>query len=400
MTRRWTWFGTERARGRPALLGRVVRWVGVSVIVVLALMTGASAATAGWSRLPLPTGRVPTPYQVSCASQRACFALAMYQRDPFVRYTGTHATRLAGPRVDEPADLDALACPSATACFVVGTTRRSANRGVLALRWRKRHWSAMRLPALPGRSLIDSTYQLTGLSCPSTRMCIATGDVQGTSTPTTSELVTRPLLLRFNGRRWSSVRSPLTAGALRSVSCASANACTAVGFEGTKSPGPAVLRLHAGHWTRVRFGSHASRVLGAGLESVSCPTASSCLATGVTDTAGPHDAVTRVVALRQTGGGWSTKLPPLPRLPRGDHPNDLTDSLTAISCGAPGSCLGVGTWVNDRGDGTSGGMSLAFTSTSPHPIARTRAGTPTSVSCPTTAFCLVGGNRSIRRYTP
>jgi hypothetical protein len=90
--------------------------------------------------------------------------------------------------------------------------------------------------------------------------------------------------------------------------------------------------------------------------------------------AGPHDAVTRVVALRQTRGGWSTKLPPLPRLPRGDHPNYLTDYLTALSCGAPGSCLGVGTWINDRGDGTGGGMSLAFS--------------------------LVAGNRSIRRHTP
>ena len=115
---------------------RTMRWVGASAIVVLGLTAGASTATAGWSRLSLPTGRVPTPYQVSCASQRACFALAMYQRDPFVLYTGTHATRLAGPRVDEPAELNALACPSATACFVVGTTQRSANHGLLALRWR------------------------------------------------------------------------------------------------------------------------------------------------------------------------------------------------------------------------------------------------------------------------
>jgi hypothetical protein len=381
--------------------GRAVRWVAVSTIVVLGLTTGASAATARWSSLPLPTGHVPTPYQVSCASQRACFALAMYVRDPFVRYTGTHATRLAGPRIDDPAELNALDCPSASACFVLGETGRSAHHGLLALRWHNRHWSAMRLPALPGRSLADSTYQLGGLSCPSTRMCIATGVVQAPTAPTSTQPVIRPLLLRWNGRRWSSVRSPLTSGALRSVSCASATACTAVGFTATKSPGPAVLRLHAGHWTQVRFGPRASGVLGAGLTSISCPTANSCLATGVTDMTGPHDAVTRVVDLRQTRGGWSTTLPPLPRLPRGDHPNDLTDSLTALSCGAPGSCLGVGTWINDRGDGTSGSMSLAFRSTSPHPIAKSRAGSsPTSVSCPTTAFCLVAGNRSIRRYTP
>lgn len=78
MTPRWTWFGTERTRGRPAMLGRVARGVRVSVIVALGLTTGASAARASWSRLPLPTGRVPTPYQVSCASQPACFVLPMY----------------------------------------------------------------------------------------------------------------------------------------------------------------------------------------------------------------------------------------------------------------------------------------------------------------------------------
>jgi hypothetical protein len=252
------------------------------------------------------------------------------------------------------------------------------------------------LPAGLGRSLNQGHYELTGLSCPSTGTCVAVGQVQGLTTKRHGAI--KPLLLVWNGRHWSSVPSPLTAGTLRSVSCASASACTAVGA-GTK--GSVVLRLHAGRWTRVRLSSQVSRAVGSSLASISCPTATSCLATGFINTT-PHAAVpvTRVVALRETGGRWSTEVPPVPALARGDHRDKLIDDLTAVSCGAPGSCLGVGVSVNDGGNGAQAGLSLAFTPTSRHPIAQTRAIVPLSVSCPITAFCLVGGAGSVWRYTP
>jgi hypothetical protein len=382
-----------------ATRGRAVRLVGVSAIVGLGFATASSAATAGWSELPLPTRHALTPYEVSCASRSTCFAVGQRDSDLFVRYEGTRAQRLAGPRIRS--SINALACPSATACIAVGMSGRRANHGLAALRWSKGRWSTMSLPARPGRSLQESQYQLGGLSCPSTRMCVAVGDVQ--SALNSSHPVTRPLLFRWNGRRWSSVQLPLTTAALRSVSCASATACTAVGFaagtHGTVEP--AVVRLHGGRWTRVRLRSRVVQTVGGSLVSISCATASRCLATGVIVTADAAGAaVTRVVILQETGGGWSTEVPPLPTLPRGDHPNDLEDNLTEVSCGAPGSCLGVGTSVNDRGEGTGAGMSLVLTPTKPRATAQTRAGDPTSVSCPTAAFCLVGGYRSINRYTP
>lgn len=256
----------------------------------------------------------------------------MYQRDPFVRYTGTHATGFrsrgsTNPRTSTRWPTRRQRRVSWLGRHVevrIGVCSRCAGEGALVGDARSRRaW-----PVADGQQL--SAHRSVVPVDPDVHRNRGRA---GTFSPTTSELVTRPRLLRFNGRRWSSVRSPLTAGGLRSVSCASANACTAVGFEGTKSPGPAVLRLHAGPWTQVRFGSQASRVLGGGLASISCPTANSCLATGVTDIGGPPEAVTHV-ALRQTGRGWSTKLPPLTRLPRGHHPNHLTDNLTAISCGA------------------------------------------------------------------
>jgi hypothetical protein len=388
----------QGATGYGALAMRnVFRVVGV-IAIVLGFATGASAATSGWSRLPLPTGRALTSYRVSCASPGACFALGASQPNPFVRYKGIDATRLEGPRVGRSSNINALACPTATICVAIGISNEKANHGLLALRWNSGRWAATSLPAGPGGSLKVSQYQLTGLSCPSTGMCVAVGHVDGVTTK--GHGVIKPLLLVWNGRHWSSVPTPLTAGTLRSVACASASACTAVGA-GTR--GSAVLRLHAGRWTRVRLSPQVSRAVGSSLTSISCPTATSCLATGLINTA-PHAAVpvTRVVALRESGGGWSTEVPPVPALAPGDHPNHLTDDLAAVSCGAPGRCLGVGVTVNDGGGvgAKQDGMSLAFTPTNPHPVAQTRAGLPTSVSCPTAAFCLVGGYRSITRYTP
>lgn len=181
MTRRRTWFGTEVARGRPPMRGRVFRRVGAIAVVVLGLATASSAATAGWSGLTLPTGRALTSYEVSCASPSACFALGASQPDRFLRYKGTHVTRLEGPRVDRSSSVNALACPSATVCVAVGMSGRGSNHGLLALRWSNGRWSAMSLPAGPGRSLKVRTYQLTGLSCPSTGRCVAVGRVIGVS---------------------------------------------------------------------------------------------------------------------------------------------------------------------------------------------------------------------------
>jgi hypothetical protein len=87
-------------------------------------------------------------------------------------------------------------------------------------------------------------------------------------------------------------------------------------------------------------------------------------------------------------------------LPRGVHPHRLTDEITAVSCGAPGSCLGVGVSLNDGGNARrQDGFSLAFTPSSPDPIAQTPASVAFSVSCPTAALCLVGGGGSVRRFT-
>ena len=110
--------------------------------------------------------------------------------------------------------------------------------------------------------------------------------------------------------------------------------------------------------------------------------------------------ITRVVVLRERGGRFRAEVPPVPAPVAGTKRHDLIDSVTGLSCGAPGSCLGVGMSIGDAGEGSEAGLSLAFTPNRPQPIAQTPAAVPFSVSCPSTAFCLVGGGGSVQRYTP
>jgi hypothetical protein len=291
------------------------RVIGVVAVVVLGFAAGAPAATPQWLRLPVPAGGPVVPYQVSCASPIACFALGTTGPEKFIRYTGTRATRLAGPQGERSATISALSCGGLKECVAVGSTNQSADHGLLALRWSDRHWTTTRLPAGLGRSLTQAHYELTGLSCPATTRCIAVGQVVGITTKTHAAV--KPLLLSWNGQRWSSVRSPLTTGTLRSVSCEAALVCTVVGAEHQR---PAVLSLDAGQWTRVPLSLAVSRAVGSSLTSISCPTFGNCLATGLINVA-PHAAVpvTRVVALQENRGVWSTEVPPAPAPRPGAH---------------------------------------------------------------------------------
>jgi hypothetical protein len=97
--------------------------------------------------------------------------------------------------------------------------------------------------------------QLLAVSCPARRVCVAVGITD----------LNQPTLLaeRWNGRRWSLTHPALPAGAtlggLTGVSCSSARACMAVGYD---SGGPLAERSNGRSWT-VQVGNlvHRGRVL-------------------------------------------------------------------------------------------------------------------------------------------
>jgi hypothetical protein len=191
---------------------------------------------ARWSRVPAPDG--VSASGVSCTSASACVVagggpysdgLAQYFSGgtAVARWGGFGLSRQPTPRIG-PGGLSAVSCTSLRACVAVGYGPRRDGYGTLAERWNGMRWSVQRTPT-PG-GLED---WLWGISCPSTVACTAVG---GFVTDSSND--TLPVVERWNGRRWSMQPtaslppSPgvlLSFGTLSHVSCASPNACVAVG---------------------------------------------------------------------------------------------------------------------------------------------------------------------------
>jgi len=151
---------------------------------------------------------------------------------------------------------------------------------------------------------------LNGVSCVSPANCTVVGDYYQTASGPQ-----RTLIERWNGTAWRVEPSPSAgrAGTLDSVSCPSATSCTAVGS--------LIIGWNGLSW-KVELRSSP-------FVSVSCVTPSSCMAVGVTSRGVPESGY-------WDGAKW--KLEPMPR-PR--HPAQSI-TLAGVSCAKPSFCLAVG----------------------------------------------------------
>jgi hypothetical protein len=151
---------------------------------------------------------------------------------------------------------------------------------------------------------------LNGVSCVSPTNCTAVGEFYQTATGPQLTLIER-----WNGTAWRVEPSPSIGrdSTLDSVSCPSVSSCTAVGS------------LIAG-WNGVRW---TVELRSSPFVAVSCAAPSSCMAVGVTSGGQPESG-------HWDGTSW--KLEPMPR-PR--HPAQSI-TLAAVSCAGPSFCLAVG----------------------------------------------------------
>jgi hypothetical protein len=220
--------------------------------------------------------------------------------------------------------LTSVACPAVKGgvhCVAVGT------EGTFALisTWNGAKWTSSKGPGSAGSGL-------NGVACPSVKDCVAVGD--RVTNPTAGFVV--PLSDVFNGSKWVQVKIPAPAGAvfstLHGVSCASATFCIGVGEMSTVNSGGVVIEKWNGHAWSVVKSPNPKGLQGPFLESVSCPSPTSCLAvgtgTGAKGTAGFAEVF--------NGGGWSvTGAVP--------WPSGSTDPfLNGVSCAAPGRCVAAG----------------------------------------------------------
>ena len=227
-----------------------------------------------------------------------------------------------------------VSCASARACAAVGYYDNGATLVALAERWNGTTWSIEHTPKPTGASF----SVLGGVSCASASACTGVGYYDnGTPGGTLADSVT--LAERWNGTRWSVEHTPNPTGGSQSqligVSCTSASDCTAVGSYNNGN----IYVVLAERWNGTKWSiEHAPNPTGASqsqLYGVSCTSASACTAVG-----SYTNATTGVtLAERWNGTKWSIEHTPNPT---GGSNSELSD----VSCTSASACIAVGYYSN------------------------------------------------------
>jgi hypothetical protein len=146
--------------------------------------------------------------------------------------------------------LTGVSCPARSSCTAVGDDQIAiAGQGIdvsLAERWDGSAWKVEPTPD-PG-PLATSPRSLSAVSCPSPQRCVAVGTF-GTGQRQDS------LVEGWDGVRWSVENSTALDRAglgveLKGISCATADACTAVGIRSTAASETTIAAGWDGHrWT-------------------------------------------------------------------------------------------------------------------------------------------------------
>ena len=272
-----------------------------------------------WSQetVPLPEGVTAGSINlrdISCASSTSCVAVGNIPQA--MHWNGSewsfHAISVPTGKGYSP--LSGVSCTSASACTAVGWL---GDGNAQVHRWNGTSWSTQSFP----KELEGETVYLEDVSCPSASACVAVG--------VASYGVHKPVVGSWNGSNWSlqEAVNPYSTE-LQSVSCTSASACTAVGsYSGEEGPTmPMVERWNGSSWTQQSTPSLPGAVESY-LYGVSCPTASSCKAVGMSNGETLYGLVES-----WNGTNWTQQSTPLPEFVW----------LEDVSCSAAESCVATG----------------------------------------------------------
>ena len=176
--------------------------------------------------------------------------------------------------------LAGVSCYAVRDCVAAGNDLNSNTDAWLTLAevWHGSAWKAQQTPQATG-SIVDD---LQGVSCTSKSECTAVGYyINGNGV---GDSLGATLAEAWNGSAWAIAPTPnpggLDVGDLESVSCASANACTAVGYFYRDSGNDKTLSegWNGSEWTLETAVDPTTAT--SSLSSVSCPVQSECFAAG------------------------------------------------------------------------------------------------------------------------
>jgi hypothetical protein len=346
---------------RPLLLSSGRRAARVARSIVTGLFAGAAVVVmavpavgraSGWLVVPSPNAGSASSdnflLAVSCASARACTAVGDYYNSSDVARTLAESwngrtwsvvpSPNAGP-ASSGNDLDGVSCVTATACTAVGDYKSSGIAGIektLAELWNGTHWSVVHTPDAGPAS---SDNHLASVSCASATACTAVGFYDNNSG------VVKTLIESWNGTRWSVVRSPSAGPAadlstLAGVSCVSATACTAAGWYGNNTIEKTLIESWNGtRWSVVHSPNvGASRVNN--FYGVSCVSAKACTAAGGYATS---KGTEKTLIESWNGTRWSVV--PSPNA----GPVSSGNVLNGLSCAPAATCTVAGYYTTSRG---------------------------------------------------
>jgi hypothetical protein len=340
-----------------------MRLVGASVGVAALLATSATASASSptWKvqRTPSPSGPSPFAYfnAVSCASRSNCVGVGATATTrataPLIESWHGSAWKIAkvkGPLTATQrgnVDLNGVSCPTTTSCVAVGTYTMGTNpiapqHGFSEVEQNGK-WVLHKAATLSG----VSGATLGAVSCVSAKRCLAVGQY-------TSGANGGPLSEAWNGSSWTLIKSAALASSnafFDGVSCTSSTRCTGVGSYVTNGGDQIVLaeRLRGLTW-HVQPTPHLAGLV-AGLNSVSCPSATKCTAVG-----GSFRG-TKEFTLAEAWNGSTWKVTPTPALAGKGNAE-----LRGVSCTSVRVCRAVG---NPPSDGAaSAGLAEAWNGSS------------------------------------
>ncbi|HZU81200.1 MAG TPA: hypothetical protein VE991_14880 [Acidimicrobiales bacterium] len=221
--------------------------------------------------------------------------------------------------VANPDYLSGVSCVSATFCVAVGwTTMANAPQEFLAEEWNGTSWTGM----TPADS--SAGINLWSVSCTSSSFCMAVGD-DGTQTYAAA----------WNGATWSTVPAVslnpprLYSNVLSAVSCASPSRCVAIGFEHNFQDGgqPLVEQWDGTAWT---LDSTFPLTKYSVLQAVSCPSVTFCMITGV--------AAPSIPAWTWNGSTWTAR----PYTQTQASSDFIPTAPTAVTCTSATTCMVAG----------------------------------------------------------
>jgi hypothetical protein len=249
-----------------------------------------------WTSHTMPKPKVSSVGAVSCPAADACTAVGDILQQGILVPLAEDWNGFAWAIQSTPnrpgalrSFLVSVSCASRSACTAVGfAANHAGTQSTLAERWDGKNWKIQHTPDPAGKSLI----QFNGVSCASAKACVAVGSFSSGM-----------FAAAWNGKAWKlqSVPAPKgdRDGYLDAVSCTASDACTAVGsvVHGTRTL-PLAERWNGKAWKAQRAATPAGATA-SGLTSVSCTSADEC-------TASAFDAST-ALAERWNGKTWAVQ---------------------------------------------------------------------------------------------